>query len=1602
MTMRLSCPAGAPCAYVTEEVELQTAMALLAMHKEIAHPATAPAQRQNSCKPEKFPRPSINVDTTDEAWQDFYTAWLQYKDEYNLTGLAITRQLYACCSTELATSLSRTTGGAHFTLSESQLLEQMKGLAVRYQNPAVHVQEFLCMSQQCDEGIRHYLSRLKGVAARCEFNVTCTCGVTNSFSESITRFKLIAGLDDKDIKEDILSMQTKDLEETVKCIENKESGKVARKKVGVEAKVSVVRTEEDTNTPSPKGGRRCKNCNRSGHGSHPKDREKFCPAWGKLCDGCGKEGHYKVCCNSGGKAGKRQSTSNEVAAEGVENNLVGVDSLSFGALAGVMLTMASVNKAMVESEKVKVPHMLYEQLRWVKKSPPRHPTCTLSVTVSVKGYQDNNFTPPPATRRRDTNMTALTDSGCQACCMGVTQLHALGLSGRDLLQPILSLKAANTSGITIIGVVFLMITGWDRKGNKWRTHQLCYVSEDVEQLLLSREACEQLGMLSKNFPEVGEFQNNATVTEVAAEYIDPPDMILPGEDMDLTPCTPSSEGTCTCPRRESPPPPPTFQAGKSASQLKHLILQHYASSAFNKCTRQVLPMMKGEPLPIHIKVGAKPYAAHTPIQVPVHWVEQVKSDLDRDVALGVIEEVPLNSPRTWCSRMVVVPKQSGEPRRTVDLQQLNKASVRQTHPNRSPFMLASDVPAGTKKSVLDVWNSFHSVPVVEEDRDKLCFVTQWGCYRYRVAPQGYLASGDGYCHRFSEITKSIENKRTIVDDTVLWSEDLEQNFNEVCNLLEVCSGAGLIFNPDKFQFGLDTVSFAGLDITPDGVRPSSKLLESIRAFPPPSNISEARSFFGMTNQVSYAFAMSPVMEPFRHLLKPDSPFVWSKILQEKFELAKEEIVAKVTEGIKHFETGRQTCLATDFSKTGVGFFLLQKWCDCKQINPRCCKEGWKVCLAGGRFTTPAESRYSPTEGECLAVAVALHKARHFVLGCPNLTVAVDHLPLLGLLNDRELADIHNPRLLCLKEKTLWFRYTMTHVPGGMHCGPDYMSRQGQDTTQQLTLKEARVYCINGLLKGEGDISSTRLQEDRINGVEEGLLSATVAALFYEDIRAVTFSRIREAIVTDEELSGLVNAIRNTPFDVEYPADLQQYQRYRDSLSVQDGVPMYGRRVIVPASLRGEVLAGLHAAHQGVHKMHDRSMQAVFWLGMFKDLEVARNSCAYCNKSSPSQAALPPHVLISPDFPFQMVVMDYCSIKGKTWLICADRFTGWVSTYYYPREATATDLVKTIKEYFTTFGVAEHISSDSGSQFVSQQFQSFLKAWGADCHKVSSSYNPHSNLRAETAVKTAKRIITDNTKSDGSPEWDRICRALLQHRNTPLDGIQFSPAQLLFGRPIRDFLPIRPGKFSPSEVWVDCAEKRELAMRRRLSLGGERWSEHTRALAPLKVGQQVFVQNQHGVGKSAKKWDRTGTIVEDKGYDKYSVRIDGSGRISDRNRRYLRFFKPDSPTMRRPKLEVPFNPTQVPVDDVRGDHHGQAQVPHIVDHADGRMDHQLQGVQEPDIATPMAPADGSLMPAPETNTPQAPAAPAAPSPRRSTRTRMPNVRYTMEEFDLSRD
>ena len=324
------------------------------------------------------------------------------------------------------------------------------------------------------------------------------------------------------------------------------------------------------------------------------------------------------------------------------------------------------------------------------------------------------------------------------------KITAIGMSQSDLLLPALNLRAANTTGINIIGCVYIAIRGVDRFGQTWETNQLCYVAEEINQLILSREACERLGMIASSFPDVGCAQNKDRCQIGAISEQDVLEDLYNRSEDDLTPCSPREDGSCDCPRREPTPPRPEFDDRMTADKLKELLIRHYRASAFNKCTRQKLPLMKGEPLSIPVKPGARPYCVNKPVPIPVHFRERVLRDLKRDVALGVIEPVPPNTPQVWCARMVVVPKHNGEPRRTVDLQALNRASVRQTSPLRSPFMLASEIPAGKLKTVFDVWNSFHSCPVREEDIPKLTFICEFGRFRYKTAPQGYLASGDGY------------------------------------------------------------------------------------------------------------------------------------------------------------------------------------------------------------------------------------------------------------------------------------------------------------------------------------------------------------------------------------------------------------------------------------------------------------------------------------------------------------------------------------------------------------------------------------------------------------------------------------------------------------------------------------------------------------------------------------------------------------------------------------------------------------------------------------------------------------------------------------------
>ena len=64
----------------------------------------------------------------------------------------------------------------------------------------------------------------------------------------------------------------------------------------------------------------------------------------------------------------------------------------------------------------------------------------------------------------------------------------------------------------------------------------------------------------------------------------------------------------------------------------------------------------------------------------------------------------------------------------------------------------------------------------------------------------------------------------------------------------------------------------------DGMEPLPEHLESIKNYPPPTNLTDMRSFFTLVEQVAPVVMVKPHLHPFRELLKKDRKFYWDKNL----------------------------------------------------------------------------------------------------------------------------------------------------------------------------------------------------------------------------------------------------------------------------------------------------------------------------------------------------------------------------------------------------------------------------------------------------------------------------------------------------------------------------------------------------------------------------------------------------------------------------------------------------------------------------------------------------------------------------------------------------
>ena len=118
------------------------------------------------------------------------------------------------------------------------------------------------------------------------------------------------------------------------------------------------------------------------------------------------------------------------------------------------------------------------------------------------------------------------------------------------------------------------------------------------------------------------------------------------------------------------------------------------------------------------------------------------------------------------------------------------------------------------------------------------------------------------------------------------------------------------------------------------------------------------------------------------------------------------------------------------------------------------------------------------------------------------------------------------------------------------------------------------------------------------------------------------------------------------------------------------------------------------------------------------------------------------------------------------------------------------------------------------------------------------------------MKAMKRLLQDNVGPNGEIDTEKYVRAILQFRNTPDSDSGLSPAQVIFGRQLRDILPFQPRSqvFDNTQIrplWRNIWSEKEEALRTRFGKQVESLTARSRALSPLSVGDVCCVQNQAG-------------------------------------------------------------------------------------------------------------------------------------------------------------
>lgn len=765
-------------------------------------------------------------------------------------------------------------------------------------------------------------------------------------------------------------------------------------------------------------------------------------------------------------------------------------------------------------------------------------------------------------------------------------------------------------------------------------------------------------------------------------------------------------------------------------------------SKFSNVFKNELGTYVGEKIKLKIKNEVRPIF-HKPVPVPFAFREKVVEELKRLENQGVIRKVENSQ---WGTPLVPVLKSNNKDVRVCANYKItiNKYLEDFNHPLPRIDEIFVALQGGQTFTKLDFLNAYNQLVLDEDTSNLLSWSTPYGIFKVLRLPYGTKPACSIFQSIVEKVLQGCKGTVNFLDDVVVTGKDNNehlQNLEEVLNRLDK---AGFRLNIKKCEFFKKSIYYLGHKISEQGLEPDKEKVRAIIDTPRPKNITEVRAFTGLVNYYAkFIKNLSGKLKPLYDLTSKGREFCWNRECEEAFQWAKTELVSDRI--LIHFNSNKPIRLACDSSQYGIGAVLLHVMPDGAE-RP--------ICYIS-RVLTKAEKNYSMIMKEALAIYWSVSKLYQYLAG-RKFEILSDHKPLEALFGEyKSLPKMAAGRIQRWSIFLANFNYSFKYIKGVENVKADALSR--------LPLADNHIVELN--LENESNF-------DYLN--------------FVEDLIPVDVYRIRSETRRDPILGTVFNFIRYGFPEKSENVLFRPFLLRKHELSVENGVILWGYRVVIPTKLRENLLKELHSTHEGIVKMKTNARSYFWWPSLDSDIENQVNSCKICmqSKPEPNKAQLIP--TSSGKYFYERVHADFLGpFNGKMILIIVDSFSKWPEAFILGKTDAETTIEK-FRECFSRFGLPRVVVTDNGAQFVSEEFSQFLSNNGIK-HLTSPPFHPATNGFAENAVKSfkqgIKKCLMDVINQHVSFQTI-VNRYLFHYRNSVHITTGCTPSSLIFKHHIR--------------------------------------------------------------------------------------------------------------------------------------------------------------------------------------------------------------------------